>query len=356
MSPRHTSGSESQLMMSTGDASKPAACGTQLVSLVVPCCNEEDAIGPLYEGVAELADILMNLYGMRTELVLVDDGSVDETWNRICQLAAVDDRIRGFRLSRNFGHQAAIACGYQQSRGNATISLDADLQDPLEVVIEMVEAWRQGADIVFGVRLSRVGESVFKRVTAWLFYWVVKCLGATNVRRNVGDFRLLSRRAIDALMKTYSSRPFFRDTVGWIGFRTTEIKYVRPPRLKGATKFTPLRMIKLAFDALVSSSMCPLQYSYCAAAFVGIVGLICSSAVFWNSAFPTGKTELVNVIVMLGCTGLILFGQGIHGSYLARTFEETRCRPIYVVADLTTGTTEGKAPLESGIGDGFRTS
>ena len=177
-----------------------------LVSVVVPCCNEHLVLTELHVRLSALAERLVE-EGCETEIVLVDDGSRDRTWSAISALAGEDARVRGVRLSRNFGHQAALACGYAHARGDAIVSLDADLQDPPEVVPAMVRAWQSGADVVFGVRRARTGETLFKRSTAWFFYWLLHRLGAVHIRRNVGDFRLLSRRALDAARGTRKVPP-----------------------------------------------------------------------------------------------------------------------------------------------------
>ena len=318
-----------------------------LISIVVPCCDEGQTLAILFDRYCCLASLLCEEYNYDTELVLVDDGSRDGTWLRICGLVSVDQRVRGIRLSRNFGHQAALSCAYEHARGNAIVSLDADGQDPPEVVPEMVKAWREGAEVVFAVRELRVGESRFKRATAWLFYLLMNKLGARHVRRNVGDFRLLDRRALRVMLDVCGCRPFFRDAAGWIGFATAEVSYERHPRCAGETKYTFGRMCRLALDGLVSSSLRPLHFSWCAAAFP--CGL--AIAAFLAPSILQQRGAVVTIIAICCCAVVILIGQGIQGLYLARIYEECLGRPRYVVAERIGGSqnlqTEARENLAS---------
>lgn len=313
-----------------------------LISFVVPCCNEEPALAELYARLGSLADLLAVQSGYRAEMVLVDDGSRDGTWDGICSLADEDLRVHGVRLSRNFGFQSALACGYAEARGNAIVSLDADLQDPPEVVPEMVRAWLNGADVVFGVRQSRRVESWFKRGTAWGFYWLLHRLGAVHVRRNVGDFRLLSRRAWEAVRAISGSRPFFRDSTGWVGFATADVRYERRLRQTGTTKFPVARLCALAVDAIISSSMRPLYFPWAAATLVAALGLV---LVFANGTATIG--------VILLCASLLLAGQAVQGLYLARVLEEGRGRPLFLVAERT-GHAAEPAHARDTVGHGAR--
>jgi glycosyltransferase involved in cell wall biosynthesis len=302
-----------------------------LISVAVPCFNEEAALPDLYAALCALADNLVREAEYDTEFVLIDDGSCDRTWAMICALAARDSRVRGVRLSRNFGHQAALACGYALARGDAVVSLDADLQDPPEVIPEMLRAWREGADIVFGVRKSRDGDSLFKRATASLFYWGVNCVGGHHVRRNSGDFRLLSRRCVAILDEFPENGRFFREMVGWIGFPSAEVRYRRQPRRAGQTKYSLHRMYQLACNAMVSATTRPLRYSLYAA----ILALTMSVGSLAAAVWPAARGVTIPIATISFGTAIVLLGQAIQGLYLERVFNESRHRPTYLVSDCT---------------------
>jgi glycosyltransferase involved in cell wall biosynthesis len=186
----------------------------EAISIVIPCYNEAEVFPHLQKALAMLADSIGQDYDV--EIILVDDGSRDATWKKICAFSAADSRVRGVALSRNFGHQAALTCGYDRATGDAVVCMDADLQDPPEVVLEMIRHWREGADVVYGVRARREGETTFKLWTAKLFYRLIRAMGAEYVREDAGDFRLLSRRSVEALKKMREEHRFIRGMVGWI--------------------------------------------------------------------------------------------------------------------------------------------
>lgn len=300
------------------------------ISLVVPCFNEAGVIGPLVHALRELAETVARETGDQTEFVLVDDGSRDSTWEEIAAEAKADPRVRGFRLSRNFGHQAALSCGYRMSRGDAIVCLDADLQDPPAVVLEMVRAWRAGADVVFGVRSSRVGESRFKIVTADLYYWLLQKLGSQTIRANCGDFRLLGRPALEALLRLPERRPFFRGLVDWIGFQTAEVRYDRAARYAGQTKYSLRKMLQLAGDGLIARSYTPLSWSWWSAGLTVFALLPCWLG-GWLGWWSRDATFLATCLCLVAT--LILLGQGVQSAYLLRIAEDTRGRPLYLVAE-----------------------
>jgi polyisoprenyl-phosphate glycosyltransferase len=304
------------------------------VSLVVPCFDEADAFPHLQNAIDRLHAELGDRY--RVELVLIDDGSRDDTWSLVQAFAAGRPWVKGASLSRNFGHQAALTCGLGLATGDAVVSLDADLQDPPAVVREMLEAWEGGADVVYAVRRSRAGESVFKRATAAAFYRLAARLGAENLRADCGDFRLMSRRSLDALLAMPEKHRFLRGMVGWVGFRTAEVHYDRAARVAGQTKYPLRKMLKLAADAVVSSSTVPLRFPYYFALAASVLGAVYVAALgvryfVFGEAFVPGWLSLVTAIVVFGC--LNLCSLGVVGEYLGRIYEQVKGRPLYLVRE-----------------------
>jgi len=304
------------------------------ISFVSPCYNEEATLPLLRDALSAVFDSLAPDYDV--EAILVDDGSRDRTWSLIREYAEKDPRFKGVALSRNFGHQAALSCGYDWASGDAIIAMDGDLQDPPEVALQMIEKWEEGADIVYAVRDSRAGESAFKRATASLFYRLVRALGAGHVRADAGDFRLLSRRSLDALRKLPEYHRFLRGMVGWLGFRTAEVHYARHPRRAGTTKYTLGKMVRFATDAVVSFSILPLRLAYVGGAFLslgilGYLGYALMQYLFFGVTLVAGWTSLILAIVAFGTMNLICVG--ILGEYVGRIYEQSKQRPIYLVSD-----------------------
>ena len=311
---------------------------------MVPCYNEEEAFPFFRTAAGELCDNLAERYAV--ELILVDDGSTDGTWAQIQRFASDCPSVRGVALSRNFGHQAALTCGLKFAGGDAVVSMDADLQDPPAIVEEMVNAWRAGADVVYAVRRSRDGESRFKRWTAALFYRVARQLGADNLRADAGDFRLMSRASLDALLAMPEKHRFIRGMVGWIGFRTAEIRYDRHARVAGTTKYPLRKMLRLAADAIVSCSTVPLRFPYyfalsLSASCMAFMLFLLVQHYVNGQEFVPGWTSLMVAIITFGC--LTLCSLGILGEYIGRIYEQVKDRPLYLVRD-TVGTS-GRAGL-----------
>jgi dolichol-phosphate mannosyltransferase len=254
----------------------------------------------------------------------------------VAAAAAADDRIAVISLSRNFGHQAALTAGLDAARGDAVVMIDADLQDPPEVIPQMVEKWRTGADVVFARRRARAGESRFKLLTARWFYRLFSRLSQIDLARNAGDFRLLDRTALDALNSLRERNRFLRGMTAWVGFRQVGIPYDRDPRYAGETKYTLGRMIRFSLDAVASFSHVPLQaatalgFIFSLLAFLGIpvaIGLKIAGQ------FVPGITTVLLAVLLLG--GIQLITVGIIGEYLGRVYDEVKRRPIYVVRDRT---------------------
>ncbi len=297
-----------------------------LLSVVAPACNEQDLIVEFHRRTAAA------LEGVPFELLIVDDGSSDQTPQLLRELAAVDDRVRVVTLSRNFGHQAAITAGLDRARGDATVMIDADLQDPPEVIVEMLERWRDGADVVYGVRRERAGETRFKLVTARWFYGLMSRLSQVPIERNAGDFRLIDRNALDALNSMRERDRFIRGMTSWIGYRQEPVAYDRDPRFAGETKYSTRKMLRFSLDAISSFSNVPLQaatilgFLFSAIAFLAI-----PVAIGFRIAgeFVPGIATVLLVVLLLG--GIQLITVGIIGEYLGRVYDEVKRRPLYVV-------------------------
>jgi dolichol-phosphate mannosyltransferase len=307
---------------------------SSLLSLVVPCYNEEEVFSALELALLELGRALEGR--ARLEFVLVNDGSRDSTWEKMAAFAARDERVRAVNLSRNFGHQMAVTCGCDLAQGDAVVTLDADLQDPPQVVVSMFEAFQDGADVVFAVRQSRDGETAFKLGTAALFYRLLRWMAPEAGPADAGDFRLMSRRAIDGLQGMRERHRYIRGLAGWVGFRTATVVYERAPRAAGHTKYTLLKMAKLAFDAMFSFSIFPLRLAFLFALFASMpvwIYLVYATlrTLFGGAALEPGWASLLASITLFGA--LILISLGVVGEYVGRIYEQVKQRPLYLVQD-----------------------
>jgi dolichol-phosphate mannosyltransferase len=299
-----------------------------LVSVVAPMLDEEEIVEVFYDRVRRALD------GVRFELVLVDDASRDRTPVLLERLANSDPRVKVLHLSRNFGHQAALTAGLEHASGDAVVMLDGDLQDPPELIPKMLELWRNGADVVYGVRESRAGESRFKIVTASWFYRAFGRLTKLDLGKNSGDFRLLDRRALDAVLSMRERSRFLRGMTVWVGFVQTALPYQRDPRYAGQTKFTLRRMVRFSLDAVASFSSLPLQlatflgFLFAAGAFL-LLPLVVVARLL--EIYDAGVPSLLFVILLLG--GIQLITVGIIGEYVARIYDEVKGRPLYLVRE-----------------------
>jgi polyisoprenyl-phosphate glycosyltransferase len=297
-----------------------------LLSVVAPVFNEEDSVRAFCERTTSA------LSGMPFEIVLVDDGSSDTTATILDELAAADHRIRVVTLSRNFGHQTALTAGLEHAAGDAVVMIDVDLQDPPEVIPDLVEWWRKGSDVVVAVREARAGETRLKLMTASWFYRLLGRVAQVDMEQNAGDFRLLSRRALDALLAMPERNRYIRGMTAWVGFTHTSVPYQRAPRHAGETKFSFFRMLRFSFDAVASFSYVPLQmatvlgFVFAGIAFIGI-----PVAIGFRIAgeFVPGITTTVIAVLLLG--GIQLMAIGVIGEYLARVYDEVKRRPLYLV-------------------------
>lgn len=304
------------------------------LSVVIPAFNEEGNVEPMYERLtAALGGLVDGL-----EIVFVDDGSSDGTWDGISALAALDDRVRGIRFARNFGHQAAVTAGIDAARGLAVVIIDADLQDPPEVIPELVARWREGFEVVYAQRERRDGETWFKKLTARLFYRVLRSITNVDIAVDAGDFRLIGPRALTAFRALPERNRFIRGLVSWVGFPQAGIRYRRDPRHSGRTKYPLKKMIRFALDGITSFSHLPLRlatwlgFAVSAFAFVYILIVIGLKMAGINWA---GYTSLMASILFLGGVQLIMIG--IMGEYLGRIFDEVKNRPLYLVRESTDG-------------------
>jgi dolichol-phosphate mannosyltransferase len=304
------------------------------LSVVVPVFNEEVNILAMHERlVAALAEMVAGL-----EILYVDDGSSDTSWGKISELATRDERVRGIRFARNFGHQAALTAGVDGARGRAVVIIDGDLQDPPEVIPEMVNRWRDGFEVVYGQRENREGETWFKLVTAAAFYRILRGITHVDIPVDTGDFRLMGPRAVAAFRAMPERNRFIRGLVSWIGFPQTAVRYHRQARQAGETKFPIRKMARFALDGITSFSFFPLRLatwtgfavSIFAFLYIVVVLVLKATGVSW-----LGYTSLMASILFLGGVQLLMIG--IMGEYLARIFDEVKRRPLYLVGERTDG-------------------
>lgn len=298
----------------------------RLLSVVAPVYNEEATINEFY------ARVCSALEGLNFELVLVDDGSSDGSTTSLNELATNDPRVRVVYLSRNFGHQTALTAGLDHARGDAVVMLDADLQDPPELIVTMLDHWRAGCDVIYAVREEREGESRFKLSTARWFYKLFDKLAQVELQHNSGDFRLLDRRALDALLAMRERNRFLRGMTVWVGYTQAAVPYKRDARYAGETKYTLSKMLKFSLDAISSFSHRPLQlatlfgFVISTLAFVAIPVVIVLRIV---GSYLPGFGSITIAILLLG--GIQLIAIGIIGEYVGRIYDEVKGRPLYLV-------------------------
>src|ERR1700735_2714760 len=297
-----------------------------LVSVVAPVDNEEETIEEF------VARVCKALKGLRFELVLVDDGSSDGSPMLLRKLASSDARVRVVQLSRNFGHQTALTAGLDHAQGDAVVMLDADLQDPPELIPKMLDHWRAGCDVVYAVREHRAGESRFKLSTARWFYALFDKLAQVELQHNSGDFRLLDRRALDALLSMRERNRFLRGMTVWVGYRQAAVPYSRDRRFAGKTKYTIPKMLRFSLDAISSFSHRPLQLATLLGFLISTLAFIAIPIVIvlriLGSYLP-GFSSLTIVVLLLG--GIELIAIGIIGEYVGRIYDEVKGRPLYLV-------------------------
>lgn len=306
------------------DAARP------VLSLVIPIWNEEAVIPELYRRVVSI----MEQIGERWELVCVNDGSSDRSLELLIALHEADPRVKVLDFSRNFGHQIAITAGADFAQGDAVIVMDADLQDPPEVVQRMVEQWRAGYEVVYARRVSRQGETRFKLVTAGLFYRLLQRITDIHIPLDTGDFRLMDRRVVLAMRRLREQHRFMRGLSSWVGFRQVGIEYERAERYAGETKYPLSKMVKLATSAITGFSYVPLQlatYFGFGLALLSLLGILVTVALrLSGSNFFLGQATTLVSVLFLGGVQLIFLG--IIGEYLGRIYDEVKNRPLYIVS------------------------
>jgi dolichol-phosphate mannosyltransferase len=298
----------------------------KLLSVVAPVYNEVATIEQFY------ARVCAALEGVQFEIVLVDDGSTDGSDAELRKLASNDPRVRVVQLSRNFGHQTALTAGLDHARGDAVVMLDADLQDPPELIPRMLDHWRAGCDVIYAVREQRDGESRFKLTTARWFYSLFDRLAQVELQHNSGDFRMLDRRALDALLSMRERNRFLRGMTVWVGYRQAAVPYTRDRRYAGETKYTLPKMLRFSLDAISSFSHRPLQLATLLGFMISTLSFIAIPVVIvlrLLGSYLPGFSALTIAVLLLG--GIQLIAIGIIGEYVGRIYDEVKGRPLYLV-------------------------
>ncbi len=313
------------------------ASATPTLSIVVPLYNEEGNIAALLERIVGIADRLENVASY--EIVLVNDGSTDGTLVKIRSEMNARKNIVLVNLSRNFGHQLAATAGIEMARGDAVVLMDGDLQDPPELIAQFIERWREGFDVVYAVRRTRKGESPFKLLTARLFYRTIKRLTKVSIPVDTGDFRLMSRRVVDALARTPERHRFLRGLVSWVGFSQVGVEYDRDERRSGVTKYPLPKMIRFAIDGITSFSDVPLRFAsylgFASSAVAFVYALIVIGYKFLSlnpPAYTRGWASTIVAVLFLG--GVQLISLGILGEYIGRIYDEVKGRPMYLISEI----------------------
>ncbi len=310
---------------------KPTLPARPVFSLVIPIWNEQAVIPVLYERIVQVLESTAEPW----ELLFVNDGSTDRSLALLVTLQANDPRVKVLNFSRNFGHQIAITAGCDYAEGDAVIVMDADLQDPPEVLLRMIDRWREGYDVAYAVRTKRVGETRFKLWSASLFYRLIRSIAEIDIPMDAGDFRLMDRKVVLAMRGLREKNRFMRGLSSWVGFKQVAVEYERAARYAGETKYPLRKMVRLAFNAITSFSHLPLQMAtYTGFFFAGFSGLGIVLAVlmrlFGHQQLLGQATTLVSVLFLGGVQLIFL---GILGEYLGRIYDEVKNRPLYILAD-----------------------
>lgn len=302
------------------------------LSVVVPCMNEEDAIPALVDRLGAVTAS----YGDRAEIILVDDGSTDGTWAAIERACKTLPQLRGLRMSSNRGHQIALTAGLEAAKGGRVFMLDADLQDPPELLPDMMAMLDRGYDVVYGRRAERQGETLFKRASAHLFYRLLNAMSDVEIPKDTGDFRLVSRRALDAVLAMPEKARFIRGMFAWVGYKQIGIEYVRAPRETGETKYPLRKMLRLATDAMTAFSTKPLRLAT-RLSFVSflVAGLMMLYVLHSLILYQTAPGWASVVVAISAFSGVQLLTLGILGEYVGRLYVEAKNRPIYFVSEDT---------------------
>ncbi|UZF94819.1 glycosyltransferase family 2 protein [Bosea sp. NBC_00550] len=313
----------------------PPSPRSDYLSVVIPCFNEEEGLGEALKRVdAACIAAAVPAY----EIILIDDGSQDRTWEIISAAGRENPHIVGVRLARNFGHQLALSAGLTIVTGDRIFVLDADLQDPPELLTDMMRLMDEGADVVYGQRQEREGETATKKLTAKLFYRFLAKLTDIDIPVDTGDFRLMSRRVVELLNSMPESNRFIRGMVSWVGFKQVGLPYRRRERFAGTTKYPLKKMLRLAVDAITGFSIKPLRVaSYCGAAFglAGFILMIYVALSWFDNSTIRGWTSLISIVLLLGSAQIIVLG--VIGEYIGRLFIQGKGRPNFIISDVTGG-------------------
>lgn len=300
-------------------------------TIIAPVFNEIDCLDILHERVTEV----MDQSGENWELILVDDGSTDGSTEKIRQLADKDERIRKVIFARNFGHQIAVTAGLDYARGDAVVIIDADLQDPPEVILELIAKWREGYEVVYAQRTEREGETWFKRVTASMFYRTIYRITDVKIPLDTGDFRLLDRKVVNVMNTMRERHRFLRGMSAWVGFKSIGVPYKRAARFAGSTKYPFKKMLKLALTAVTSFSYVPLQIAMWFGFISASISIIAIPVVIIlrlvGSQFFYGQATTLIAVLFLG--GVQLISLGILGEYVGRIYDEVKGRPLYITSE-----------------------
>ncbi len=299
-------------------------------SVIIPCYNEQEVLGATYPRL----DAAMKGIGEPYELIFINDGSRDKTGQMLRELAEAHSEVKVLQFARNFGHQIAVTAGLDAARGDAIVIIDADLQDPPEVIPEMVKKWREGYDVVYGKRRKREGETAFKKLTSWGFYRVMNAVVRFPMPEDVGDFRLVSRRAADAVRAMPEHNRYLRGMFAWIGMKQSEVLFDRDKRFAGETKYPLRKMLRLAADGMLSFSLKPLDWITWLGGLLSVGGglwLLILAIAALAGAWPYRVAPLAALVVLMA--GLIILSLGVLGAYLGRVYDEVKGRPLYIIAD-----------------------
>ncbi|QYR21473.1 glycosyltransferase family 2 protein [Paenibacillus sp. sptzw28] len=315
-------------------------------SIVVPMYNEEAVIEETYRRLKKV----MGITGETYELLFVNDGSKDRCADIIKEYSCWDGTVNLIDFSRNFGHQVAITAGMDYASGDAVIIIDADLQDPPELILQMIEKWKEGYEVVYAQRVKRNGESWFKKWSASLFYRVLRASTEISIPVDTGDFRLIDRKVCEEMRRLPESNRFVRGLVSWVGFRQIAVEYERDERLAGETKYPLRRMIKLCLDGITSFSYKPLKLAGYAGALLSLAGFFYLIHVLYLALFTnaTMKGWPSVVSIMLIFNGFVLIMLGILGEYVGRIYDETKARPLYIVRECY-GLKKKEKPVKKGV-------
>ncbi|WP_168122077.1 glycosyltransferase family 2 protein [Paenibacillus sp. HB172176] len=317
-------------------------------SVIVPMYNEEAVIEHTYDRLKQVMDCTEAGY----ELIFVNDGSKDRTVELVTMIADFDPHVRLLDFSRNFGHQIAISAGMDYAGGEAIIVIDADLQDPPEVILAMIEKWKEGFEVVYGRRLERKGETIFKKVTAKAFYRVLRSMTTIDIPLDTGDFRLIDRKVCDVLRGLKEKNRFVRGLISWIGFKQTSVEYVREERFAGETKYPLKKMVGFALDGITSFSYKPLKIAGYLGFFLSFGSFIYLLVVLFQRLFTdttkAGWASMMAIILLFN--GIILLLLGVIGEYIGRIYDESKDRPLYILRETKGYPIDGEDAAREGDG------